>query len=505
MNFTLRKEVEYILEKLTEAGFEAYLVGGAVRDLMLDYPVQDFDFTTNAKPEKIKDLFPDSYYQNEFGTVSLTHQELLSQIGLSPQDAGLKKKEATTSQKIIDLAQAGKIHHSLSESVTAAKTKTDENDEPEWQFFPDFEITTYRSDEVYEDFRRPDPEKLKWGQSIEEDLTRRDFTINAMALDLEQNLVDPFSGQKDLEQGLIRTVGQAEDRFEEDALRLLRAVRFSVQLGFKLEPETWQALKKQYQLLKHISAERIRDELFKMLLTPHSAQGIKILNAVGLLGQFLPELVATQGVEQGGHHTTGVWTHSLDALQECPSRDPIVKLATLLHDIGKPTTYKVRDGEITFYNHEVVSSRLADKIAQRLKFSKKQRRRLFTLVRHHMFYYQPFHTDAAIRRFMKRVGLENIDDILDLREGDRLGSGARKTSWRLEEMKERIIDQLHQPLEATDLAINGHDLMNEFKLEPGAWIGEVLERLLKMVIEEPELNTKEKLLTKSKEILKDKG
>jgi len=164
-----------------------------------------------------------------------------------------------------------------------------------------------------------------------------------------------------------------------------------------------------------------------------------------------------QRCRQGGHHNTDVWTHSLDALKECPNPDPIVRLATLLHDIAKPQTFEIRDNKITFYNHEIVGSRITDKIAKRLKFSKIDRRRLFTLVRHHMFYYQPQNSDAAIRRFMRKVSLENIDDILDLREGDRLGSGARKTSWRLEEMKQRMIEQLNQPMEVTDLAINGHD------------------------------------------------
>jgi putative nucleotidyltransferase with HDIG domain len=219
-----------------------------------------------------------------------------------------------------------------------------------------------------------------------------------------------------------------------------------------------------------------------------------------LLQHILPELEQTKGVEQGGHHTTDVWTHSLDSLKECPSQDPVIRLATLLHDIGKPSTFKLKDSKITFYNHEVVGSRIADKISKRLKLSSQERKRIFILVRHHMFYYQPHHTNAAIRRFMRKVGLENIDDILDLREADRLGSGARKTSWRLEEMKTRMQQQLHQPLEPTDLKINGHDLIDEFKIKPGPWLGKLLNLLLEKVIENPKLNSKQKLLTLAREL-----
>ncbi|MBD3279476.1 MAG: HD domain-containing protein, partial [Candidatus Pacebacteria bacterium] len=382
-----------------------------------------------------------------------------------------------------------------------------------------FEITTYRSESVYQDFRRPD--KVEWGQNITDDLNRRDFTINAMAIKVPKKfftshwakksllqpsyqlsaasyqLVDPHQGVKDLTNQLIKTVGQAEARFQEDALRMLRAIRFSVQLKMKLSKNIQQAIKNHHQLINHISQERISDELLKMLASNHPAQAIKLLDKTGLLQHIMPELQAAKGVEQGGHHTTDVWTHALDSLKHCPSPDPIVRLAALLHDIGKPQTYKVIDGRITFYNHEIVSSRIASKIAKRLKLTKKQTQRLFTLVRQHMFFYQPYHTDAAVRRLMRRAGLANIDDLLDLREGDRLGSGARKTSWRLEELKQRMIDQLHQPMAVTDLAIDGHDLIKELGLKPGPKIGQILNQLLEQVLEEPQLNNKKKLLAQA--------
>jgi len=206
-------------------------------------------------------------------------------------------------------------------------------------------------------------------------------------------------------------------------------------------------------------------------------------------------------MQQRGHHVSDVWTHSLDALRHCPSSDPIVRLATLLHDIGKPLTYKEENESITFYNHDIVGSRIASKIARRLRLTNKDVQRIFTLVRYHMFHYQPNHSDASIRRFIRRVGFENIDDILDLREGDRLGSGAKKTSWRLEEMKERIIEQLNQPMGLDDLNINGHDLMQELQLKPGPILGQILDKLLEKVLENPDLNEKEKLIAEAKNIL----
>ncbi len=239
-----------------------------------------------------------------------------------------------------------------------------------------------------------------------------------------------------------------------------------------------------------------------MLVSDQPAKGIHLLEKTGLLQTIMPELITCRGVEQGGHHDTDVWTHSLDALHNCPSKDPIVRLAALLHDIGKPRTYQLRNGEITFYNHEIVSSRIADAIAKRLRLSNEQREKLFKLVRYHMFHYQPKDTDAAIRRMIKRVGLQYIDDILDLREGDRLGSGAKRTSWRLEELKQRIVDQLNQPMDTNDLALDGHDLIAELKLKPGKLIGEILDHLLELVLEDPELNTKEELLKKASEFRK---
>lgn len=523
-------EALYLCHRLYRSGFEAYLVGGAVRDLILkslQHPSQlpsttitDYDCTTDATPEQIQAIFPVNFYENTFGTVSVTHPELLKLLvadGLTPPPSVLLKSTAPVStNKIIDLAAATKLHESLQPPVELTNDSGSETVHP-------FEITTYRSEGVYDDHRRPS--SVSWGHTIEEDLERRDFTINAIALRIDPlfladffqsgatipaevilktdqyTLIDPHHGIHDLSTQTIRTVGKAPERFHEDALRMLRAIRLACQLGCTIEHTTFAALQTTAHLLKHVSGERIRDEFLKMLATSRPTQAITLLDETNLLSVFLPELDQAKGVRQGGHHTTDVWTHSLDALAACPSPDPIVRLATLLHDIGKPATYRLIDGSITFYNHEIVGAKMVKQIAYRLRLSNSQTQRLYTLVRHHMFHYQPHNTDASIRRFMRKVGLEYIDDILDVREGDRLGSGARKTSWRLEEMKQRMIEQLNQPMDVKDLAINGHDLMAEFQLKPGPILGEILHNLFERVLDNPDLNTRPKLLEISQEII----
>ncbi|OGJ37824.1 MAG: hypothetical protein A2383_01920 [Candidatus Pacebacteria bacterium RIFOXYB1_FULL_39_46] len=531
MKLRLPFEVLFILHKLQQGGFTAFLVGGSVRDLIMQTVtndqttqalVTDYDFTTNAKPEEVQAIFPDSFYENEFGTVGVTHEnlwemlqkqyfQLPAQTIATLYQASIKKQQRPS---LIDLSQASKIHESLLVPDQATQ-KNSTQPKP-------FEITTYRADGTYDDHRRPT--SVIWGKSIEDDLKRRDFTINAMALNIKQtvlddffsqqvfpshleleqnqyNLVDPFDGLQDLARKEIIAVGEVDLRFKEDALRMLRAIRFSTQLAMTINPLTLDAIKEYAPSIKYISWERIQDEFFKILSSPLPKQGIELMDQVGLLEFIMPELLEGKEVEQGGHHNTDVWTHSLDSVDHCPSLDPVVRLATLLHDIGKPRTQKVIEGKITFYNHEIVGSRLAAKIAQRLRLSKKDSERLFILVRYHMFHYQPQNTDASIRRFMRKVGLENIDDILDLREADRLGSGARKTSWRLEEMKERIVEQLNQPMDVKDLAIDGHDLIEKLNLKPGKKIGEILDQLFEEVLENPQLNTPETLLEKAKQLV----
>jgi len=565
MTISLPAEPLFILGTLQSHGYEVYIVGGAVRDLIvyslkqqvgeklqpLDKTITDYDFTTNATPEQILAIFPESFYENQFGTVSIAPKHLREMMGmgatvvmnsLDPRLRGDDKQETEddsgqednnvkpeddkeTRKKVIDVAKATKIHVSLSVAeAEITPTKQEHN----------YEITTFRSEGSYEDHRRPS--EVKWGKTLEDDLSRRDFTINAMAIKVAQpiitnwlaenqqwilgssprmtaqlavielntidyKLIDLYGGMKDLADGIIKTVGDPAQRFEEDALRMLRAIRFCVQLKMKMTDEVFAAISGLAEDINHVSWERIRDEFLKMLASSQPKLAIELLDETGLLHFLLPELREGKGMTQGGHHTTDVWTHSLDALDTCPSKDPIVRFATLLHDVAKPRTVQIRDREITFYSHEILGARVAYGIAQRFRLPKKDCDRIFTLVRYHMFYYQTYHTDAAVRRFMRNVGLENVDDILDLREGDRLGSGARQTSWRLEEMKARMIEQLHQPFAITDLAIDGNDLMTEFVLKPGPQIGKILKTLFEEVLEKPELNQKEILLEKAKGLL----
>lgn len=526
----------FILWKLQENGFEAYLVGGSVRDLLAkgmdlteqkeDWRDFDFDFATNAKPEETLAIFTESFYENEFGTVSIAPEKLLDLMRLEgfliddweEKTSKTKDLEKNKNNDRLRITELTKLHESLQL--------------PNWQdeVSPplNFEITTYRMGEIYDSSSRA-PQKMTWGETIGDDLSRRDFTINALALavkteklreiltkknlkktatftETDYELIDNYHGLADLKAGVIRAIGKAEKRFTEDPLRLLRAVRFSVQLNFAIEEETYQAIKETAGLLKTISAERIRDEFLKMLKSDFPREAVMLLDETGLLVQFLPELLAMKDVAQSGHHLTDVWVHSLDALAACPNHDPIVRLATLLHDVAKPETQKMVKGQYTFYNHQVVGAHLAKRIAQRLRLSKRDIDRVFVLVRQHMFYYQPENTDASIRRFMRQVGLENLNDILDVREADRLGSNARKTSWRLEEMKQRMIEQLHQPLSVRDLAIDGNDLMKELSLQPGPILGKILAHLLELVLEKSELNEREILLKEAKTfLLEDKA
>jgi putative nucleotidyltransferase with HDIG domain len=447
MKFKLPPPVKKVLDTLTAAGYQVFIVGGAVRDLLTQKPVSDWDFATDARPEAILKLFSDAFYDNRFGTVGIAEKHL-GGCG----DGGV------------------------------------------------VEITTFRSETGYSDCRRPD--KVFWGKTIEGDLKRRDFTINAMALSAKLKLIDPFGGQADLKAKLVRAVGDPDQRFNEDALRLLRAIRLASQLGFLIEPETLTAIVKNSPLINQISAERIRDELLKIIASPFPKEGIQLLFNAGLLDQLLPELTATRGVEQAGHHTKDVWHHSLDSLAACPSTDPIVRLATLLHDVGKPQAKALggKNTAITFYNHEVIGARMVKAIARRLKFSNQQTDLLWLLVRWHMFQYEPKMTDKAIRRFIKRVGKDNINKMIMLRVGDRIGGGSKASSWRLREFQERIKQVLYKPFEISDLKVNGHDVMKVLKLPPGPKVGAILKQLFNEVLDDAKKNDREYLLERIKNL-----
>lgn len=448
MTQKIPKEIKDIIKKVESEGFEVYLVGGCVRNLLMEIPVKDWDLTTNGKPEKIEKLFADAYYHNDFGTV------------------GIPLKDKTV-----------------------------------------VEITTYRTEHGFSNKRHPD--KVSWGKTIEEDLQRRDFTMNAIAMklnDKEIEFIDPHEGQKDINKRIIRTVGDPKERFKEDALRLMRAIRLASQLDFDIDEKTGKEIKKDAKLIKEISSERVRDELIKILESENSLKGIVLLKESGILKYILPELIDGVDVSQvrpGRHHTTDVYTHNIMSMKHCPSKDPIVKFAALLHDVGKPKSKgKDENGLVTFYNHEIAGAKIAYEICQRLRFSKKDTKKIITLIRWHMFSVNENLSDAGVRRFIRRIGEENVADMMDLRIGDRLGGGTQTAeSWRLKKFKERVAGEMApKPFAVTDLKINGNILMKELSLKPGPKIGKILEALFEEVDQDMKKNNKEFLLKRAKEL-----
>lgn len=436
----LPQYINEFLDIFKKNGFEIFVVGGAVRDLLLGKTVENWDFTTNAKPEEILKLFPDGFYNNQFGTVGVSQK--------------VDKKEFI------------------------------------------FEVTTFRKEDTYEDMRHP--KKVEWAKTVEEDLARRDFTINAIVYD-GKKIVDPYDGQKHLIEKLIVAVGDPDKRFSEDALRLLRAVRFASELGFLIEDKTRASIQKNAFLIVHISWERIRDELLKILESDHPAEGILFMKNTGLLAHIFPELDICFMIPQKSpkrHHIYDVGTHLVMALKNCPSKDPITRLATLLHDVGKSKTFRKdeKTGLITFYNHEVAGTRMVIIIADRLRLSNKEKEKFVRLVQYHQFTVTEIQTDKAVRRFIREVGKEYLQDMLDLRTGDRIGSGATPTSWRLDLFKKRLIEVQKQPFTVADLKVDGNDVMELLKLKPGPKVGEILKKLFEQVVERKLKNEREILL-----------
>lgn len=446
------EQIINVQKKFKDQGYKIYLVGGSVRNLLLQKPVKDWDFTTSATPEQILELFPDGFYDNQYGTVGIPF-------------------EVTRDNKQV------------------------------------MEITTFRTEQEYKDHRHPT--SVQWGKTIEEDLSRRDFTMNAIALDLKDDLsydlIDPFNGQQDLEKGIVKAVGDAEQRFAEDALRLMRAIRFATQLGFTLEKETWDAVVKNASLIQEIANERIREELMRIMASDHPFEGVMLLKNSGLLQYILPELLEGVDVSQkrpGRHHIHDVFTHNVFSLKFCPSIDPLVRFATLIHDVGKPrVASKDEDGFVIFYNHEIVGAKMASEITDRLRFSKKEKQKIVTLIRWHMFTVDEHITDSAVRRFIRRVGVDNVADMMDLRIGDRLGGGTQTAeSWRLKLFKKRVEEQLAPaPFSINDLVVDGTDVMKELAIKPSKRVGEILQKLFEEVDEDLEKNNREYLLKRMKD------
>ena len=438
-----------ISQVLSIAGFENFLVGGCVRDLMMGKEPKDWDIATNAKPEEIIRLFPKTFYENEYGTVGVVNEQ--------------------TSDKTLKVV----------------------------------EVTPYRLESGYSDFRRPD--KVDWGKTIEDDLARRDFSMNALAYNIETGeLLDPFGGEVDIEKKLIRTVGLSDERFGEDALRMFRALRLASELNFAIEHETQMAITKHAELLKHISRERVRDEFTKIIMSDTPAFALDLAARLGLLNFISPEFEKGIGIEQNQAHAYTVWEHLLRTLNHAAKKNfPLhVRLAAFAHDVAKPHTRKWLKGQWTFYNHEVLGARLARIILTDLRFPKEIIEKAVKLVRWHMFFSDTEKiTLSAVRRIVRNVGVDLIWDLVDLRICDRIGTGRPKeTPFRLRKYKSMIEEVLRDPISVKQLKINGADIMKLTGTAPGPRIGFVLEILLSEVLDKPELNSLEYLENRVREL-----
>jgi len=433
-----RKTIVSLVKRFKDNGFDCYLVGGSVRDLILDHELYDYDFATNAKPEEVMKLF----------------------------------------RRVIPTG----IKHGTVSVLKNNRT---------------FEVTTYRADGKYVDGRRP--ESVSFSDTITEDVLRRDFTINGLAYDIfNEEVLDYVGGLEDLRKGIIRTIGDPIARFSEDGLRTYRACRFAAKLGFEIEQATFDAIGQCLDVAQKVAAERVRDELNKLLETEKPSTGIEYLRKTGLLRLFLPELADCYEVDQNKYHVHDVYYHSIYSCDAGPREEPLLRLSALLHDVGKVSAKGIGDdGEGTFYNHEVIGARMVRRIMKRLKYSNEELARVNNLVINHMFHYTDDWTDGAVRRFMRKVGVENLTDLFTLRMADRKGNGSREgLPAPIRILQSRIAKAIEEENAITvrDLQLNGHDLMSTFGLNPGPAIGRILNELLEIVLDDPELNTRESLM-----------
>lgn len=444
------KEVLALTEKLEAAGYEAWVVGGCVRDLILKRKPNDWDITTNATPEQIQGLFDHTYYTNTFGTV------------------GIVTESEEETLKVI-------------------------------------EVTPYRLEGKYSDARRPD--KVTFSQNLEDDLKRRDFTINAMAFSPSKGkLIDLYDGIKDTKDTLVRAVGEPSARFAEDALRLVRAIRIAAELNFTIEPQTKEAMTRNAAQLAKISKERIRDEFVRIINSSKPMKALVLAQSMGLLEFIAPELEQGIGIEQNQAHSFDVFEHNLRSLQHAANKDWTfeVRLAALYHDIGKPKTrrWSEEKHDWTFYGHDVVGAKITQKSLNNLRFSRETVEKIQTLVRWHMFFSDPDKiTLSAVRRIIKNVGRENIEDLVQLRICDRIGTGRPKEQpFRLRKYQSMIAQALRDPISVGMLNIDGKHVMEVTHEKPGPRIGWVLHALLEEVLDEPTKNTRDYLQEKAKKL-----
>ena len=425
---TIPSEVITVVETLEKGGFQAYLVGGCVRDLFLGRTPKDWDVTTNAKPEQIQALFVKTVYENTFGTVCVINEE------------------------------------------TEEKT------------LKNIEVTPYRMEKGYSDRRHPDV--VNFSDKIEDDLMRRDFTVNAIAVSLSngaiKDIIDLYGGFADIKDKSIRTVGAPRDRFNEDALRMMRAIRLAVELDFTCNRDTMKAIQSQNSFIKGVSVERVRDEFTKIITSDSPMNGLLMLHDAGLLQYIVPELERGIGVEQPQAHTYDVWNHLIRSVQHAADRkwDLEIRLAALFHDIAKPQTkgFSRETQQPTFYGHEVVGSHETRKILERMKFSRVTIEKVTKLVRWHMFFADTAMISlSAVRRMVVNVGRENIWDLMNLRACDRIGTGRPKENpFRLRKYKAMIDQALMDPVSVTMLKIDGKGIMQVLNITPGPKIGMIL-------------------------------
>ena len=442
----VRPAILDLMDRLNAAGHEAYVVGGSLRDILLRRDAHDWDLTTDARPARLQELFPDSLYENAFGTVTVRDRD----------------------------GQA-------------------------------VEITTFRTDHDYADFRRP--HRIEFGDRVEDDLGRRDFTVNALAWGgppgRGREVVDPFGGREDVARRVLRAVGDPAERFEEDALRMLRAVRLAATLDFTIEPATLEAIGGRAELAIHLSGERIAAEIDKLLGASRPSVGLRLMAQTGLLTVVAPELAAQAGIPQNKTPGEDLWDHTLRTVDAAAAagRDGVVRLAALLHDLGKPAT--AADGH--FYGHEAVGAELAATLLRRWHLPRDMTERVEHLVRFHMFAYDDSWSDAAVRRFIGKVGIESLDDLFALREADNIGSGVPAAAGNLAALRQRTAVELasNLVLDRAGLAIDGNDLITALGLAPGPAIGRVLDRLVERVVVEPQLNERGTLLALAKSMAED--
>ncbi len=435
--------VRDLLATLWRGGQAGYVVGGCLRDVLLGREPADWDLTTDAPPDRIQALFPGSVYENRFGTVIVRH----------------------------DGAQ--------------------------------YEITAFRRDISYSDHRHPDT--VQFGETIEEDLARRDFTVNAIAWGARTAdapvFVDPHGGRDDLARRLLRAVGDPDRRFGEDALRMIRAVRLAATLEFEVDPETLDSIGRNAGLAAHLSGERVLAELLKLLGAPRPSVGLRLMERTGLLIVVAPDLAGQRGMAQNKIDGEDLWDHTLRTVDAAPNRS-LVRLASLLHDAGKPAT--LADGH--FHGHESVGAAMARDFLAGLHAPRALQERVAHLVLHHMFSYEPNWTDAAIRRFIRKVGPGSVDDLLALRAADNEGSGLPAEAGHLPDLASRIRVELeaHAVLGRGQLAVDGHDLMTELDLPQGRLLGRLLDDLTERVVAEPELNDRAILIEMARESISER-